>query len=363
MEQKYDWELTDRLHTEHGRGDPFAAAVRATRMPMVVTDPDQQDNPIVFVNEAFQLMTGYSRDECIGRNCRFLQGPKTDQQTISKIRNAVERGEDVAVDILNYRKDGTTFWNALYLSPVRGGNGDIQFFFASQLDVTNRVNAQQRVVDQKEQVEHEVKVRTSDLEASVEAQALLLHEVDHRVKNNLSVIGSLLRMQIRDSDDPNVRRALRSTMERVDAMAAVHRRLYQADDVRYFEVSSYAANIIQDAISASRYKDVFLHSEVQTVRLPSELATSFGLLLNEILLHLFDPYTPIKSVSLRSSIDDETIRIVISNEVVEKTPQDAISPLSLKLISRLSSQLGATVDWVHSLDGLAATLTIQVSAP
>lgn len=363
MEQKYDWELTDRLNTEHGRGDPFAAAVRATRMPMVVTDPGQTDNPIVFVNEAFQDLTGYTREECVGHNCRFLQGPETDPKTVSKIRNAVEAGEDVSVDILNYRKDGTTFWNALYLSPVRGGNGDIQFFFASQLDVSQRVNAQQKVVDQKEQVEHEVRVRTADLEASVEAQALLLHEVDHRVKNNLSVIGSLLRMQIRDSDDPNVRKALRSTMERVDAMAAVHRRLYQSDDVRYFEVSSYAANIVQDAISASRYKDVFLHSDVQTVHLPSEHATSFGLLLNEILLHLFDPYTPIKSVNLRSSADNENIRIVLSNEVVEKTPQDAVSPLGIKLIARLSGQLNATVEWEHSLSGLTATLTIPVTTP
>lgn len=363
MEQKNDWQLTDSLHNEHGRGDPFAAAVRATRMPMVVTDPGQADNPIVFVNEAFQDLTGYSREECIGRNCRFLQGTDTDPRTVSKIRYAVERGEDVAVDILNYRKDGSSFWNALYLSPVRGGNGDIQFFFASQLDVSRRVDAQQRVIDQKEEVEHDVRVRTADLEASVEAQAMLLHEVDHRVKNNLSVIGSLLRMQIRDSDDPNVRKALRSTMERVDAMAAVHRRLYQADDVRYFDVSSHASNIVQDAISASRYKDVFLHSETQTAHLPSGQATSFGLLLNEILLHLFDPYTPIKSVSLRSSADENDITIVLSNELLEKTPQDAIPPLSMKLISRLCAQLDAKVDWQHSLTGLTATLQIPVSAP
>ena len=289
MEQRHDWQLTDVLHNEQGRGDPFAAAVRATRMPMVVTDPGQADNPIVFVNEAFQALTGYSREECIGRNCRFLQGAETDPATVARIRDAVKRGDDFSDDILNYRKDGTPFWNALYLSPVRGGNGDIQFFFASQLDVSQRVDAQQRVIDQKEQVEHEVRVRTADLEASVEAQAMLLHEVDHRVKNNLSVIGSLLRMQIRDSDDPNVRKALRLTMERVDAMAAVHRRLYQADDVRYFDVSSFASNIVQDAISASRFKHVFLHSDVQTALLPAGQATSFGLLLNEILLHLFNP--------------------------------------------------------------------------
>jgi PAS domain S-box-containing protein len=360
MEQKHDWQLTDALHTEQGRGDPFAAAVRATRMPMVITDPNRHDNPIVFVNEAFQDLTGYNPDECVGRNCRFLQGKDTDTNTDARIRDAIASGTDIDADILNYRKDGTSFWNALYRSPVRGTGGDIQFFFASQLDVSKRVEAQQRVINQKEQVEHEVRVRTGDLEASVEAQALLLHEVDHRVKNNLSVIGSLLRMQIRDSEDPNVRKALRVTMERVDAMAAVHRRLYQSDDVRYFEVSSYASNIVQDAISASRYKDVFLHTDVQTVHLASGLATSFGLLLNEILLRLFDPYTPIKSFNLKSSADGKNITIVISNEVLEKTPQDSLSPLSLKLIARLCAQLEAKLEWKHSLNSLCATLTIPM---
>lgn len=362
MEQKHDWQLTNALHNEQGRGDPFAAAVRATRMPMVVTDPSRPDNPIVFLNEAFQELTGYSRDECIGRNCRFLQGSKTDPATVARIRESVERGDDISVDILNYRKDGTPFWNALYLSPVRGGNGDIQFFFASQLDVSMRVDAQQRVIDQKEQVEHEVRVRTADLEASVEAQAMLLHEVDHRVKNNLSVIGSLLRMQIRDSDDPNVRKALRSTMERVDAMAAVHRRLYQADDVRYFDASSFASSIVQDAISASRFKHAFFRSDVQTALLPAGQATSFGLLLNEVLLHLFNPYVPVASVRLRSAVNDGNITIVVGNELLEKTPQNTLSSLSLKLVSRLSAQLEAKVEWSHSLTGLTATLTIPVSS-
>jgi PAS domain S-box-containing protein len=78
------------------------------------------DNPIIFANDAFLALTGYRRDEVIGRNCRFLQGPDTDPAAIETMRRAVADGEDVTLDILNYRKDGTTFWNALYLSPVRG---------------------------------------------------------------------------------------------------------------------------------------------------------------------------------------------------------------------------------------------------
>lgn len=127
----------NRLLAGHVSEDPFAAAFKATRMPMIVTDPNQSDNPIIFCNNAFLRLSGYSDDEVIGRNCRFLQGPETDRETISKIREAIAAGQDVAVDILNYRKDGSQFWNAVFISPVRDETGAIIYFFASQLDFTN----------------------------------------------------------------------------------------------------------------------------------------------------------------------------------------------------------------------------------
>lgn len=362
MDQRDNWHLTDLLHAERGRGDPFAAAVRSTRMPMAITDPAQPDNPIVFVNEAFQLLTGYSREECIGKNCRFLQGDNTDPVAVAKVRKAVEAGDDIAIDLLNYRKDGSTFWNALYLSPVRGEDGAVQFFFASQLDVTERVESQRRIAGQKEQVDHEVRLRTADLEASLEAQSLLLHEVDHRVKNNLSVIGSLLRMQIRGAEEPVVRRALRSTMERVDAMAAIHRRLYQADDVRYFELSSFVVNLIQDAVNASAYNSLTLDSSVQRTVLPSEKATSAGLLINEVLLNLFETYLPLAAVKLDCHSDGKTISVTIGTRLLSKTPHHEMPAISAKLIARLAAQLEADVAWDRTLDGTSATIRIPVSS-
>ncbi|MFN3475107.1 MAG: PAS domain-containing protein, partial [Blastomonas sp.] len=116
--------------------DPFVAAVRATRMPMVITDPRQPDNPIVFVNDAFCRLSGYERSEIVGHNCRFLQGPRTDRDSVASVRAALEQVRSIEIDLLNYRKDGETFWNRLLLAPVHDATGELAYFFASQLDVT-----------------------------------------------------------------------------------------------------------------------------------------------------------------------------------------------------------------------------------
>ncbi len=116
--------------------NPFLAAVRATRMPMIVTNPRLPDNPMVFANDAFCRMSGYAREEILGTNCRFLQGAETDPETVAKIRQAVQAVEAIKIDIRNYRKDGSAFWNRLLLAPVRDATGQLAYFFASQVDVT-----------------------------------------------------------------------------------------------------------------------------------------------------------------------------------------------------------------------------------
>ncbi len=117
-------------------GDPFAAAVRATRMPMVISDPRLPDNPIVFVNDAFCRLCGYPREEILGRNCRFLQGPGTAPDTVATIRAGIDAAQSVNIDILNYRKTGEAFWSRLLMAPVRDAEGQLAYFFASQVDVT-----------------------------------------------------------------------------------------------------------------------------------------------------------------------------------------------------------------------------------
>ncbi|GGD93448.1 signal transduction histidine kinase [Aureimonas endophytica] len=169
--------LHDELSQQTGRtSDPFASAVRTTRMPMVITDPRQRDNPIVFCNDAFCALTGYERDEIIGNNCRFLQGEATRADDVAKVRRAIASQEPAQVDLLNYRKDGTTFWNALLVSPVFDGD-ELTFFFASQMDVTDRKRAE-------------------------EHRFLLNRELDHRVKNTLATVQSVVLQTLRDATVP-----------------------------------------------------------------------------------------------------------------------------------------------------------------
>ncbi len=98
-------------------------AMERTRMPMVVTDPRQPDNPIVLANRSFLHETGYVADELLGRNCRMLQGADTDRDAVEQIQQALIDEREITIELLNYRKDGTPFWNQLYISPVHDDDG------------------------------------------------------------------------------------------------------------------------------------------------------------------------------------------------------------------------------------------------
>jgi diguanylate cyclase (GGDEF)-like protein/PAS domain S-box-containing protein len=118
--------------------DVFFAAVRLSRTAMVLVDPNQPDMPVIFVNEAFERLTQYARPEILGRNCRFLQGPDTDPDTIRKIRLALQDRQEISAELINYRKDGSTFWNFMHISPVFNEAGRLVYFFSTQVDATQR---------------------------------------------------------------------------------------------------------------------------------------------------------------------------------------------------------------------------------
>ncbi|EWH02858.1 hypothetical protein Q427_06455 [Halomonas sp. BC04] len=113
-------------------------SVEASVNGVVIADARQPELPIIYVNAAFEQITGYTRDEVIGRNCRFLQGSNTDPGTRKAIRQALQAHRKLHVTLLNYRKDGTPFWNDLYISPVHDDRGEVSHYIGVQSDISTQ---------------------------------------------------------------------------------------------------------------------------------------------------------------------------------------------------------------------------------
>ena len=125
-------------------------AVAASPNGIVITDPKLPDNPIVYVNPAFEKISGYSAEEVRGRNCRFLQGDHRDQPALGELREALAEERVCRVVLRNYRKDGTPFWNELYISPVHDQEGTLTNFVGVQNDITERRSIEEGLRDSEE---------------------------------------------------------------------------------------------------------------------------------------------------------------------------------------------------------------------
>lgn len=143
---------------------------------LTIADATQKDFPLIYCNQAFSEMTGYSSEEVMGRNCRFLQGPETDRSMVATIRQALPRGESCTVTLKNYRKDGTTFWNELTLTPVHDLAGRVTHFVGVQHDITARKEAQEALAQARLDLELKVQERTAELE---QANARLAYDALH----------------------------------------------------------------------------------------------------------------------------------------------------------------------------------------
>ncbi|HZT31341.1 MAG TPA: PAS domain S-box protein [Bryobacteraceae bacterium] len=120
-------------------------AMQAVSQGILITDVNQPDNPIVYASPGFARMTGYQPEEVLGKNCRFLQGKDTDPRVVESLREAVAAGRGCEVEILNYRKDGTPFWNALSLNPVHNEKGGLAYFVGVQSDVTKHKQLEEQL--------------------------------------------------------------------------------------------------------------------------------------------------------------------------------------------------------------------------
>jgi PAS domain S-box-containing protein len=351
----------DRLVSGHVSEDPFAAAFKATRMPMIVTDPNQHDNPIIFCNAAFNKLTGYTNEEIIGQNCRILQGPKSDPKAVEKMRKAIAAGEDVAVDVTNYRKDGSTFWNAVFISPVRDDSGKIIYFFASQLDFTHVKSREADLAAARHKAEEEVASQTANLRSALSAKSLLVHEVDHRVKNNLLTMASIVKMQARVTTDQGQKQALESVLNRIEALSTVQRKLFTLDDVSKFDISDFTRELVTDLVEATGRKDIHLSLDLSPVHVPAVKATPLSLVVNEL----------VGDAVLRGLSQGGDIHVVVrrtnghfvilvedTSEPVEVDKERA--QFSRKLLEASALQLGAKIERTVQNRKTSVSVTVLV---
>ncbi|MBI1272884.1 MAG: response regulator [Alphaproteobacteria bacterium] len=159
----------------------FAAAIDATAGGVIITDPNQPDNPIIFVNQGFTQIAGYTSDEVVGKNCRMLQGSHTDSLSARTISHAVKHRKPVSTEILNYRKDGTPFWNALSISPVFNEYGGLVNFIGMQTDITDIKNTQEALRLAKSEAERGANMKSNFL-------AMMSHEIRTPIN---SILGAL----------------------------------------------------------------------------------------------------------------------------------------------------------------------------
>ncbi|WP_226040573.1 bacterio-opsin activator domain-containing protein [Natrinema sp. DC36] len=129
-------------------------AIEEAPVGITISDPDREDNPLVYTNDAYEAITGYEFDEVVGRNCRFLQGPESDEETIAEMAAAIDEERPITVELKNYRKDGTEFWNEVTIAPVRDEDGRVTNYVGFQNDVTARKEAELALEERTAELEY-----------------------------------------------------------------------------------------------------------------------------------------------------------------------------------------------------------------
>jgi PAS domain S-box-containing protein len=232
---------------------PFVVAAETTRMGMLFTDATEPDNPIIFANDSFLSLTGYDREEVLGKSLNFLMANGSDAEALTRIKAEFEGSSSSGTEVLYRRKDGSEFWAALSVSPVRDAGGDVVQYFASLIDLSKHK-------------EGEVQSR------------MLIDELNHRVKNTPSTVQSIVWQTLRTTTDP---KAIRQSIEsRLFALSRSHDLL-----TREKWESSGLLDIAHGAmepfgVSGGRADRIVITGE--NIRFPPKAALALSIAFNEL---------------------------------------------------------------------------------
>lgn len=321
----------------------FKQVFGQTRMAMAVSDPNLEDNPLVYVNEAFCRLTGYSREEAEGRNCRFLQGPETDPKRIREIRTALDEEAVIVTELKNYRKDGTPFWNALHVGPIYDADGSILYHFGSQWDVSDVKSAR----------------------AEEKTANTLARELSHRMKNMFSVMNAIVGMTGRTELDAEA--AASKISGRIMALGRAHEAtLATASGTEPVDLGPMLETVLRPYAAADS-----LSFEGPPIRLDSNLVSMLGLTLHELAINAIkhgalsdesgDNGAVALTWSVEGSIEEERLSLSWQERGGPKVaaPSNEGGGAGRSIVRGLLQAAGGTIDY----DWDPAGLTVNIGLP
>ena len=303
--------------------------------PVSIVITDLQGN-ILYANPSFTRNTGYTLEEAKGQNPRILKSGLTPPDTYTELWNTVSQGGVWQGELHNRRKDGDLFIEHAVIAPVLDAGGKISHYVAVKEDITQRKQADMA------------------LQASLREKVALLNEVHHRVKNNLQVITSLLRLEVARSAQPDTHTVLKEMQGRIYAMALLHESLYRSGTFASVELGAYLKQLATQAFrtQSGLGGDVRLVLEMAAINVGMDQAAPCGLLVNELLSNCLKHGFPERRsgevvVSLQPTARDGWWKLAVRDTGVGLPPDfeaRRAQSLGLQLVSDLARQLGGQLN-------------------
>lgn len=319
---------------------------------MVISDMTRKDEPIIYCNDTFLEITGYNRDEIVGKNCRFLQREDTQQMGLQLLRAAVKSSQSCRVVLRNYTKDGSLFYNRLSLFPVEDEHGHAHCYIGIQDDITSLVTNRKYISKLKE-----------------EKQALV-SEVHHRVKNNMAVVSSLLDLEM-NSEMPSL--ALEKSRMRIDSMSTIHENVYNQEGFARVDFDKVIRSLHdyhrQDKEEEEREEQPDLHyiMDTEKVTLNINQAIPLSMIFSELLHNVYGhAYESGESGKVRVKLDEpteDTVLLEVTDDgqgVTDFTKLYQPETMGYNVIHTLVQQLNADLLLNNAANGFSG-LSVQVT--
>ncbi|MBN1798625.1 MAG: PAS domain S-box protein [Spirochaetales bacterium] len=292
---------------------------------IIITD---RNGIIEYINPEFIRVRGYSPQEVIGKKVSILKSNYHPAEFYNHIQEALVRDGEWSGEIYNKKKSGKLYWESVTISSVRDPNGEITNFIAIQEDITEKKQTQEQLKRLRE-------------------KETLLREIHHRVKNNLQIISSLMNLQLHSIPDESTIKIFKQCESRIKAMALIHEKLYQSEDIEKIDFKEYLKSFIFHVIHSHRldHTKVKIKLQVQHVFLNIDIAIPCGLIFNELITnaikHAFSQKREgLIQISLHS--EEENYILVVSDNG-KGLPDDfrikKENSLGLQLVEMLVKQL------------------------